>query len=409
MKKALIIGGGFAGCAAAHQMSLLNDGWEIDLVERAPFLGGGVKTHWRGGHPFTFGPRHFLTPRNTEFLFDYLNAIVPMRVLDHEFITYVEADRNYYNFPIHKDDIPRMPDREQIEAEISEAQKLEGWKKAKSFEEYWIASIGKTLYGKMVDKYSRKMWQVESNAMLDDFGWSPKGVAIKEGPREGWDTAISAYPLATDGYDHYFDVATADVNVKLKTEIEAFDVENKRVQIAGEWHVYDLIITTVSPDMLLNFRYGELPYVGREFLTIILPTEYAFPENVYFTYYAGDEPYTRIVEYKKFTQHQAPSTLLGIEIPSHKNKLYPLPIREHIRTAYKYFADLPEGVVCMGRAGSYKYIDIDDIIYQAMKMAEEVKAGGLDHPVPVYGADMHAANLLTQTMVDQGVVPEGVG
>ena len=72
MKRALVIGGGFAGCAAAHQLSLL-EGWDIDLVERAPFLGGGVKTHWRGSHPFTFGPRHFLTP--SQELFDYLNAI----------------------------------------------------------------------------------------------------------------------------------------------------------------------------------------------------------------------------------------------------------------------------------------------------------------------------------------------
>ena len=46
MKKALIIGGGFAGCAAAHQIQLIG-GWDVTLVERAPFLGGGVKTHWR--------------------------------------------------------------------------------------------------------------------------------------------------------------------------------------------------------------------------------------------------------------------------------------------------------------------------------------------------------------------------
>ena len=63
----------------------------------------------------------------------------------------------------------------------------------------------------------------------------------------------------------------------------------------------------------------------------------------------------------------------------------------------------------MGRAGSYKYIDIDDIIWQAMKMAEQLKDGDLDHPVPVYGADQSAPNLLTKTMVDEGVVPDGVG
>lgn len=66
-------------------------GWNITLVERAPFLGGGVKTLWYGGHPYTFGPRHFLTPN--EHLFDFLNKYVPMRrCAEHEFITHVAKD-----------------------------------------------------------------------------------------------------------------------------------------------------------------------------------------------------------------------------------------------------------------------------------------------------------------------------
>ena len=60
MKTALVIGGGFAGCSAAHLLTL-QGGWDITLVEAAPFLGGGCRTMWYGGHPYTFGPRHFLT------------------------------------------------------------------------------------------------------------------------------------------------------------------------------------------------------------------------------------------------------------------------------------------------------------------------------------------------------------
>src|SRR3546814_19022681 len=76
-----------------------------------------------------------------EELFDYLNAIVPMRRLEHEFVTHVEADRNFYTFPIHKDDIPRMPERETIERELAAAQEIHGWTAAKNCEEYWIASV----------------------------------------------------------------------------------------------------------------------------------------------------------------------------------------------------------------------------------------------------------------------------
>jgi glycine/D-amino acid oxidase-like deaminating enzyme len=42
MKKALVIGGGFAGCASVHQLLLMGN-WDVTLVEAAPFLGAGRK------------------------------------------------------------------------------------------------------------------------------------------------------------------------------------------------------------------------------------------------------------------------------------------------------------------------------------------------------------------------------
>ena len=99
VKKALIIGGGFAGCSAAHQLSLLG-GWDTTLVEKANFLGAGNKTRWYGGHPYTFGRRHFLTPY--EDVFNYINEIIPIRKCpEHEFLTYVEQDNDFYAYPIN--------------------------------------------------------------------------------------------------------------------------------------------------------------------------------------------------------------------------------------------------------------------------------------------------------------------
>jgi UDP-galactopyranose mutase len=385
VKKVLIIGGGFAGCAAAHQLSLIG-GWDITLVEKAPVLGGGVKTFWHGGHPYTFGPRHFLT--QDEKLFNYLNQLVPMRrCQEHEFITYVEKDANFYNFPIHKDDIPRMPDRDKIEQELKE---VAGAANARNLEEYWIGSVGESLYNKIVNGYTKKMWGLDSCTELDDFAWSPKGVAIKEGSRACWDEAISAYPIALNGYDEYFDIATEETTVLLNRLITEYDPENKRVFFDNEWHSFDLIVSTVSPDVILGDIHGELPFLGRDFFKIVLPVEYAFPENVYFVYYGGDEPFTRAVEYKKFTNHKSPHTFIGLEIPSDRNKLYPMPIKREIAHAQQYFSDMPEGIISMGRAGSYKYIDIDDIIDQAMAMAQQINEGGLDHPVPLFGEEIEA-------------------
>ena len=77
MKKTiLIIGGGFAGTAAARLISEIQN-TKITLVEKSPYLGAGVRTNFYGGHPYTFGPRHFLT--HNKKVFDYLNKIIPMR------------------------------------------------------------------------------------------------------------------------------------------------------------------------------------------------------------------------------------------------------------------------------------------------------------------------------------------
>ncbi len=393
MKKALIIGGGFSGCATAHQLALLG-GWDVTLVEAMPYLGAGNKTRWYGGHPYTYGPRHFLTPY--EHIYRYLNSIVPLRSCkDHQFLTYVERDQQFYNYPIHRDDIAVMPDRDQISAELSEINigalmglsreeiaglapgaitKLNGAAAAKNFEEYWIYSIGRTLYSKFIDGYSQKMWMIDDNKLIDDFTWSPKGVTIKEGDRACWDTAISAYPVAVNGYDDYFRVATAEANVLLGTKIERYDIPEKTVWLNGEKQSYDVIVSTISPDVLFDQCYGELPYIGRELLKIVMPTEFVLPPHVYFCYYANAEPFTRIVEYKKFTLHKAPTSLITIEIPSKKNKLYPMPFESEKARAKRYLDEMPDGVYSIGRAGAYLYnVDIDDAIDHAFKTVARIK------------------------------------
>ena len=394
MKTALVIGGGFAGCAAAHQLQLMG-GWDVTVVERAPFLGAGVRTRYVGGHPFTFGPRHFLTP--WEKVYNFLNTYVPLRrCADHQFLTYVETDKRFYGYPIHADDIPTMPEAAAIELELSainvsaaqrltpedfsnltrrDLRNLNNASLAKNFEDFWIHSIGKTLYGKFIDQYSKKMWQIPDNKLIDDFTWSPKGVTVKEGARAAWDTAISAYPIAFNGYDDYFTIATEGAKVLLGTEIERFDIPNRTVWLKGEKRTFDIIVNTVSPDLLFEKCHGELPYVGRDLHAIVLPVEFALPEDVYFIYYAGKEKFTRVTEYKKFTLHKAPTTLITLEIPSMTSKYYPMPLESEKAKAKKYFDMMPDNVFSVGRAGTYLYnVDIDDTIRHAMEVADKLRS-----------------------------------
>ena len=62
-KSAAIIGGGFSGCSYAY--FLAKNGWDVIIIEKSNLIGGGVKTFFHGGHPFTYGPRHFIAPESS--------------------------------------------------------------------------------------------------------------------------------------------------------------------------------------------------------------------------------------------------------------------------------------------------------------------------------------------------------
>ena len=103
MKKVLIIGGGFAGCSSAEIISNI-PGTKIVILEKGNSLGAGVRTHFNGGHPFTFGPRHFLTTKVEAY--NYLKKFLKLRNVNyHKFISYIKQDDNFYNYPLNTKDI----------------------------------------------------------------------------------------------------------------------------------------------------------------------------------------------------------------------------------------------------------------------------------------------------------------
>ena len=112
----LILGGGFGGCSSAEILSHIK-GTKINLVEKSSFLGAGVRTFFYGGHPYTFGPRHFLT--NKIETYNYLKKFLKLRNCNyHQFKSYVESDNQFYNYPINTHDLNKMPDKVKINKEI---------------------------------------------------------------------------------------------------------------------------------------------------------------------------------------------------------------------------------------------------------------------------------------------------
>jgi len=286
--KATIIGAGFAGATVAW--ILKNEGWDVTVIEKAPHPGGGCWTYFYGGHPYTLGPRVYYG--YSDRVWAFLNTYLSMRRFPFELLTYVEQERRFFSYPIHEDDIKHNSQRELIESELA---KRDNTKEPHNFEEYWLQRVGRTLYDHFVNLYSKKMWMIDDNRIFDIFKWSAKDKPIETGTREAYKGSYIGYPVANDGYNSYFAKMLDGVDVRYNDEWRS-----------GRHEHCDVVVSTMPIDEFNGYKFGELPYVGRDFTVFILPTRQAFPGDIRFCHYAGTEPHTRITEFKKITYHDSP-------------------------------------------------------------------------------------------------------
>ena len=371
MKKAIVIGSGFSGSMFA--MMLKEKNWDVKVIDKSKITGGGVRTFWHGGHPFTYGPRHFIGPESSRPAYEFLNKIVPMRYLNKKNYSYQQKDDFFAHYPMHEDDIKKLSDADKI---FNELKSLPAESKTSNYEDFWISRVGKTLYERFNKFYNLKAWNLKTNKDMNaGFEGTVKRKPLETGSKYEFHTGyINAYPTLKDGYNKFFDVSLKGCDVLLGKTITKIDLDKTTVVIDDKEKIKaDMIISTISPDFLFDYCYGELAYVGRDFFKIVLPIENLLPENVFFLYYPNEnEQQTRVTEFKKFTRHKSPNTLITMEVPSMKNKLYPTMIKSEVDKAQKYIDALPEKIKSVGRMGTYRYVDIDDIILQGLKFKKDL-------------------------------------
>ena len=379
MKTAIILGAGFAGCTIAYLLK--NKGWEVKVLEKASHPGGGCKTLFYGGHPYTNGPRLYYG--YSEKVFKWISKFVDMRDLDFQLRSYVESERRFFTYPIHEDDLPYMSKSKDIYRELEDiAKNKENNEKPKNFDEYWKSRVGETLYDMFVNEYSKKMWLLESNTEIDTFAWSAKDSPINKGSKAAYKGSYLAYPYGLNGYDPYFYKCLNGIDVKYRTAFKSLTEDKKGVVDENdETYQADIIISTLPIDQLLDYEYGTLPYAGRTFIPFVLPIEHIIPGDVLFLHYTQKEQYTRIVEYKKLTGFEDPNTLMVMELPASSKvggKLYPYMIKKYINQANEYRKKLPDNILSIGRLGTYRYSTVEQTIAQAFQAYKGITGESID-------------------------------
>jgi UDP-galactopyranose mutase len=138
---------------------------------------------------------------------------------------------------------------------------------------------------------------------------------------------------------------------------------------------YREIIYCGPVDEYFDFCFGRLPYRCLEFKHETLPVEQFQPVAVV-NYPDQSVPYTRITEYKQLTGQTHPLTSISYEFPcAEGDPYYPIPRPENAELYKRYsaLADETEGVTFLGRLGTYKYYNMDQVVGQALALYQRIE------------------------------------
>jgi len=134
-----------------------------------------------------------------------------------------------------------------------------------------------------------------------------------------------------------------------------------------------LIVYTGSIDEFFKFKYGRLPYRSLLFRHELHECE--FYQSVAVVNYPNEHAYTRITEFKHITGQLSNKTSILFEYPTNSgDPYYPIPRPENI-SVYRRYRDLAlsrPDVIFLGRLGSYKYYNMDQVVAQALMIAEKI-------------------------------------
>lgn len=359
----LIVGAGFAGAVLAERLAAgLNK--KILIIDKRSHIGGnaydcldeaGVLIH-------KYGPHIFHT--NSDRILAYLSKFTEWRKYEHRVLA--DVDGQLLPMPINLTTLNKLYGLEMTseEAELFLASKAEPVDKINTSADVVISKIGTDLYEKFFRGYTRKQWGMDPSE-LDKTVTSRVPTRTNDDDRYFTDS-FQFMPL--HGYTKLFEkmLNHPNITIRLNTDFKAI-----KTLVS-----YNQLVYTGPIDEYFNYFYGKLPYRSLEFVHKTIETE-NYQSVAVVNYPSEDVKYTRITEYKHLTGQVHPKTSLTWEYPTDTgDPFYPIPKAENHELYKKYeaLANITPNVTFIGRLGSYRYYNMDQIVGQALATYKQIEA-----------------------------------
>jgi len=129
------------------------------------------------------------------------------------------------------------------------------------------------------------------------------------------------------------------------------------------------LIYTGPVDEYFDYCFGKLPYRSLQFKWET--RDVAVAQSAPVINYPNDHLYTRVTEMKYLSGQDHPKTSLVYEFPTDQgDPYYPVPTAANaaLYAKYQQLADANSEVQFLGRLGTYKYYNMDQVVAQALSV-----------------------------------------
>ena len=173
------------------------------------------------------------------------------------------------------------------------------------------------------------------------------------------------------------------IKLKLRTDLKK-EIALKDGQIYFGGRVLDgTLIYTGCVDELFDYKYGVLPYRSLKFKFKTLKQPSYQPSAV--VNYTTSATFTRITEFTKFTCKPKNNTVIVKEYPIKHKKgrnipYYPVPTGKNQESYAKYEQEAKkyQNLYLLGRLGTYKYLNMDQAVRNAINLYSEIQGDEFD-------------------------------
>lgn len=365
-----IVGAGFSGVVVARHLA--SRGHKVVVVDERTHLGGNCHTerdNQTGIMVHRYGPHIFHTAN--ERVWSYVQRFGTFR----PYINRVKAVAcgQVFSLPINLATINQLFKTTfgPAQARTFVASKADrSITTPRTFREQALSMVGPELYETFFEGYTRKQWGCEPDTL-------PASILKRLPLRFNYDDNYFNHPyqgMPETGYTALAHAILAEFSPQIDLRLGATFEEMT--------DPFEHVFYTGPLDRYFGFRLGRLAYRTLDFERFVTP-EPDYQGTAVINYCDADVPYTRIAEHKHFAPWEQARFEQSVCFREYSRAAqqgdtpyYPIRLTgaQPLLRGYEELARASTGVSFLGRLGTYRYLDMDVTIQEALEACDTIDA-----------------------------------